>query len=291
MKFTGVLVLSAILVGANGQLGGNNGSSVGPDYGQAMIRAMSDWTSNVQAINRVLLDLNSQWGHMVATSARLVSGQSTENAQHAIIPPASVLQQVLRNVAQLTQQFAAAQQVLTDISAQFTQIVATGTRLVSGQDSGVQNPIEALLVQINNMANQFTGAQRVLGELSGQLNRMVITGSRLVTGLQAEVPATGSGSPVDAISGFVSQLTAQFAAAQQVFAEINDQLSQMMATGSRLVTGLQADTPLPEIDTPATFGLRQLIAFTDQVQAIQRILLDMNLQFNRIIASSGRLVG
>jgi len=116
--------------------------------GDNAIQAFSQITSQFQAMQRVLTDLSAQVNRMIASSTRLVAGQSAGEG------PASIGDNAIQSLTQITAQLASVQRVLTDLSSQFNRMIQTGSRLVSGQDAGTGSPAEAALATLSQITAQ-----------------------------------------------------------------------------------------------------------------------------------------
>ncbi|KAI1296574.1 hypothetical protein HDE_04913 [Halotydeus destructor] len=204
--------------------------SQGPNVAGSALGVFTQLTTQLQAAQRVLADLNAQLNTIVASSTRLVSGQDAAG-------PASGFDNVLQTLNSVTGQLQALQRVLTDLSSQFNRMVTTGSRLVSGQNAGeATNPAAAIFAGLAQVTNQFASVQTVLTDLSAQLNQLVATSSRLVSGQQADGAPAGPQPPTDQALSALQQVTSQFAAIQRVLTDLSSQLNRMVETGSRLVT-------------------------------------------------------
>jgi len=213
-----------------GQASGEGPASVGDNA----IQALTQVTSQFQAMQRVLSDLSAQLNRMIASSTRLVAGQSSGDG------PASIGDNAIQSLAQVTGQLASVQRVLSDLSQQLNRMIQTGSRLVAGQEAGSGSPAEAALSTLSQITAQFAAAQRVLSELNSQLNRMIQSSTRLVAGLEEETTTTAAPAgpnPAEAALQAVNQFTQQFASMQRVLGELSGQLNRMITTGTRLVAG------------------------------------------------------
>jgi len=280
MKFLVCFALFAVSMAARVPRQSDNG---GVDLGSTIVSQLGTFTRQISGIQSVLSELNAQVNRMISTSSRLVTGLADESG------PASAGDNALQALSQFTNQFAAMQRVLSDLSAQLNRMIASSTRLVSGQSSDNNGPAsigESALSSLSQITSQLASVQRVLTDLSSQFNRMIETGSRLVSGQES-----GSGSPAEAVLGTLTQITSQFAAAQRILGELNGQLTRMIASSTRLVAGLDEETTTASGPvSPAEAALQAVNQFTQQFASMQRVLSQLSGQLNRMIETGSRLV-
>jgi len=254
------------------------------DIGNTLVSQLGTFSRQVQGIQNVLSDLNASVNRMIASSTRLVTGLADETG------PASIGDNAIQALSQVTNQLIAMQRVMSDLSAQLNRMITSSTRLVAGQSSGeaaVSSISDNAMEALSQVTNQLASMQRVMSDLSAQLNRMISSSTRIVSGQEA-----GSGSPAEAALATLSQMTAQFAAAQRVLGELNSQLNRMIQSSTRLVAGLDGETTTaaPAGPNPAEAALQAVQQFTQQFAAAQRVLSDLSGQLNRMITTGSRLV-
>jgi len=270
------------------------------DIPGAILTAFNEVTRQVQSIQSVLRDLNGQFSRMVASGTRLVAGLQQDQPNIPGIGGANgLVGTVFGSVNEITKQLTSVQRTILDINGQLQRMIETGTRMITGPAFYADNEItppniaESTLKVLEDWTKQLQGISGVLRDIQQQFSRTVETGSRMITGkLQAE----GSGNsitslPIEGVQSALNLLTQQFQTLQGVLRDFSSQLSRMVESGSRLVAGLQEDQPsLPSLPSPGDAALAVVGTLTQQFQAVQRVLSDLNSQLNRMVATGTRAI-
>ena len=91
---------------------------------------------------------------------------------------------VIAQVSTLTRQINGIQSIMQELNGQFSRMIATGTRMVSGLEAEgtPSNPFAALISPMSSITEQMASVQRTLSDISSQVSRMITTASRIATG-------------------------------------------------------------------------------------------------------------
>lgn len=225
------------------------------NYAEAFIRTLTDISKQLSATANVLRDMNSSWNRVIEGSTRLVAGlgdeQENRDSQSSqpslpLLPSASSngsspMKQItapaeafIKGIGSATEQLSQVQRVATDMSNELSKMVASGTRVFTGDNrDGTGNPTDAAISTLTGLTRQFGEIQNVLRSLNEQFNRMVSSGTRVISG--GPRVRRQSGSPTDAIMQSLSSITQQLASAQRVLTELNASFSRMISSSSRLL--------------------------------------------------------
>lgn len=285
-----------------------------PDIPGALVSSFSEVTRQINSLQSVLSELNGQLQRMIETSTRLVTGKlNSENSSPVpgvpSVPglpsiaslqgnPASgLIGTAFSTVQQLTNQLLAVQRSIQEITFQLERVVQTSARIITGPalyaDNGLPsapNVAETALNTLREWTNSLQGMNQVLREMNEQWNRIVATGTRMITGkLQSGSLPNVPGSEI--VNTAVNSISQQVNQMQRVLNEFSVQLTRMLESGTRLVSGLQAEGTTPLGSSPGDAALAVVNALTQQFTQVQRVLSDLNGQLNRMIQTSTRIVG
>lgn len=169
---------------------------------------------------------------MVSTSSRLVTGLQAEETPN----PAEGLIGLLQTLAN---QVFALQRAASEMTTSLQAAVRTGSRIFGGDgqfyaDEESPNFGEAFLASTADLTHQLDAVSNVLRDLNSQFVRMFETSTRLVTGLQAD---DNEPSPADTVFKAIASATQQFQVAQRILHEMSSQISRMVATSAKVVSG------------------------------------------------------
>ena len=177
----------------------------------------------------------------------------------------------------------AAQKIAADLTQQLSKLVQTAGKVVTGNRD--LSPIEAGLNSVSEMTRQFTEFQNVLRSLNNQFNRMLESGTKMISGDESPslyADSTNNASPADAIFAAAQSLNEQAASLQRALTEMSSQLSRMIETSTRVITG-----------NPSTPGnlRRQKRADARIVEALQIATATMTRQLGQLGATMARIAG
>lgn len=278
------------------------------DIPGALIGSFSEVTRQISSIQSVLNELNGHLARMLETSTRMITGKlNSESSSASPIPsipgvpnfpggnPAGLIGTAFQTVQQLTGQLMQVQRSIQEITGQLERVVQTSTRIITGPalyaDNGNQstpNFAEAAIKTLQEWTNSLQGMSQVLREMNEQWNRVVSTGTRMVTGKLQSGPALPG---ADIINTAVNSITTQVASLQRMLNEFSVQLTRMLESGTRLVSGLNAEGTSPIGSSPGDSALAVVNALTQQFSQVQRVLSELNGQLNRMIETSTRMLG
>lgn len=284
-----------------------------PDIPGALIGSFSEVTRQINSIQQVLSELNGHLARMLETSTRMITGRlNAEGSTASPVPsipgvpgfqgnPANgIIGTAFQTVQQLTGQLMQVQRSIQEITAQLERVVQTSTRIITGPSllyaesnsslPSAPNFAEAALKTFQEWTNSLQGMNQVLREMNEQWNRVVATGSRMVTGkLQAGSGPTLPGAEI--VNAAVNGISQQISQLQRVLNEFSVQLTRMLESSTRLVSGLNAEGTSPIGSSPGDSALAVVNALTQQFSQVQRVLSELNGQLNRMIETSTRMLG
>lgn len=224
-----------------------------PNYAESFIRTLTDISQQLSSTANILRDMNNSWNRVIESSTRLVAGLEGESASSqpslpslpsgssngsnpvgqmgSVTAPAEAF---IKGIGSATEQLSQVQRVATDMSTELSKILASGTRVFTGDNrDGTGNPAEAAITTLTGLTRQFGEIQNVLRSLNEQFNRMVSSGTRVISG--GPRVRRQSGLPTDAIMQSLSSITTQLASAQRVLTELNASFSRMISSTSRIL--------------------------------------------------------
>ena len=243
-----ITTASRIATGAPGLYQGNQ-----TNYAETFIRTLTDISQQLSSTANILRDMNNSWNRVIESSTRLVAGlegESSSSSQPSLpsLPSTSSngsnpmgqmgsvtapAEAFIKGIGSATEQLSQVQRVATDMSTELSKILASGTRVFTGDNrDGTGNPAEAAITTLTGLTRQFGEIQNVLRSLNEQFNRMVSSGTRVISG--GPRVRRQSGLPTDTIMQSLSSITAQLASAQRVLTELNASFSRMISSSSRI---------------------------------------------------------
>lgn len=222
---------------------------------------------------------------------------------------------VIAQVSTLTRQINGIQSIMQELNGQFSRMIATGTRMVSGlQAEGTpSNPLAALISPMSSITEQMASVQRTLSDISSQVSRMITTASRIATG----APGLYQGNQANYAESFIRTLTdisQQLSSTANILRDMNSSWSRIVESSTRLVAGLEGESSsssssqpslpsLPStssngsnpmgqmgsITAPAEAFIKGIGSATEQLSQVQRVATDMSTELSKILASGSRV--
>ena len=227
------------------------------NYAESFIRTLTDISQQLSSTANILREMNNSWNRVIESSTRLVAGLEGESSSSSsssqpslpslpstssngsnpmgqmgsVTAPAEAF---IKGIGSATEQLSQVQRVATDMSTELSKILASGTRVFTGDNrDGTGNPAEAAIGTLTGLTRQFGEIQNVLRSLNEQFSRMVSSGTRVISG--GPRVRRQSGLPTDTIMQSLSSITAQLASAQRVLTELNASFSRMISSSSRIL--------------------------------------------------------
>ena len=275
----------------------------GMDIPGAVLAQVSTLTRQVNGIQSILQELNGQFSRMVATGTRMVAGLQAEggapNPLAALISP----------ISSVTEQMASFQRTLSDISNQVSRMITSASRIATGNPSLYQdsqtNYAETFIRTLTDVSKQLSSTANILRDMSNSWNRVIESSSRLVAGLEGEsssqpaqpslpsLPSSNGSNPMGQITApaeafikGIGSATEQLSQVQRVATDMSNELSKMLASGTRVFTGDNRDGT----GNPTDAAISTLTGLTRQFGEIQNVLRSLNEQFNRMVSSGTRVI-
>lgn len=143
---------------------------------EAFIKGIGSATEQLTQVQRVATDMSNELSKMVSSGTQVFTGANRDGSGN----PTDA---AINTLTGLTRQFGEIQNVLRGLSDQFSRMVSSGTRVISGgprvrRQSGL--PTDAIMQSLSSVTQQLASAQRVLTELNASFSRMISSSSRLL---------------------------------------------------------------------------------------------------------------
>lgn len=276
------------------------------------------------ALTQIFLGEIAQFGaEAFRESARITLGNDAEQSSIQSIPGLGVLvdnlnalQSLMRDLGsefqKIVSQRKPSQALLYDSSSPSTtstssSVSKTNTTTTtstetqtSGNEAGPQavhnasqtatsmtrGPAEVLIGTVDTATQQLSQMARIMTDMTGQFTKFIATSSQLLTGFR--------GTPGLAETAFntLEEFSRQFQEVQKGLKEVNTHFNRMIEIGSRALgrDGFHHYQELASPQNPGQAALNVLSNLTAQLTSALRILEDINGQFNRIIATSSKIL-
>lgn len=254
------------------------------DTFNSMVSTMNQLTSQFSLIQRTLSEVTSNLQRMVTSSTRIIGGNPMYQAE----PWNNVGNTILGSLEDATRQIQSTASVLRDLNSSWSRLISSGSRLVSGlQDT----PATAAPATPAPPTKTDTGTSTgTLSSSQTTTNTTTITQGMGDSGTGSGPVGTANNAfnrasnPTETILKASEALTEQMGAAQKIAGDLSQQLSKLVQTAGKVVTGNRDLSPIEA-------GLNSLSEMTQQFAQFQNVLRSLNNQFNRMLESGTKMIG
>ena len=263
------------------------------DTFNALVSSMNQLTSQFALIQRTLSDVTSNLQRMVTSSTRIIGANPMYQAE----PWTNMGETILRSLEDVTRQMESTAAVLRDLNGSWSRLIESGSRLVSGLQSEQQQQQQQQQVATAPPPTPAPGTQTGSNSGTGSLaSTQTVTNTTTVTqGLTGSDTNSGPAgvannvinratNPTETIMKAADALNEQMGAAQKIAADLTQQLSKLVQTAGKVVTGNRDLSPIEA-------GLNSVSEMTRQFTEFQNVLRSLNNQFNRMLESGTKMIG
>lgn len=260
-----------------------------PSSPQTSVPGLKILIENLSALQSLMRDLATEFHRVVTTrvvdepKAALVAEPQTATPTSAPTPaPSSSSSSTSDGSKTNTTTITSTETQTSGLSGTQTgpQAINNATNTASATARG---PSEVLVKTVDAASQQLGQVSKTVTDVTGQFTRFLATGAKFLTGNRGPGVA-------DAALNSLEEFSKQFQAIQQVLREMNGHFNRMIEIGTRALGGDSLKYQQNEVTSPGAVALNILSSLTGQLTGALRVLEDINGQFNRIIATSSRII-
>lgn len=254
------------------------------DTFNSLVSSMNQLTSQFSLIQRTLSEVTSNLQRMVSSGTRIIGGNPMYQAESGWNNVGST---ILASLDDATRQIQSTASVLRDLNSSWSRLIESGSRLVSGLQTDTQT------TTVTKAPSSASGSGS--GSDTMTSSQTVTNTTTVTSGLSGTNSGTGpqgtatnvinkATNPTETILKAADALNEQMGAAQKIATDLTQQLSKLVQTAGKVVTGNREISPVEA-------GLNSVTEMTRQFAEFQNVLRSLNQQFNRMLESGTKIIG